>query len=203
MSRQRHIFIAVAWAVALSWLPAGVVRAELPDVQALPENSPQVTEQWLDELQQNLKDTQTIRTRFVQETHLDVFDQVVESHGVMMFAAPDRMRFEIVEPFRSVTVASGDAVVRYEKLDDGWRRLNLPSTEIVLAVLRQAGRWMRGDLKASQKTYAITSHQASKDETSGASGGGGWFSCRGMRRWRRCSRRSRSSWTRSTPRSSG
>ena len=90
MSRQRHIFIAVAWAVALSWLPAGVVRAELPDVQALPENSPQVTEQWLDELQQNLKDTQTIRTRFVQETHLDVFDQVVESHGVMMFAAPDR-----------------------------------------------------------------------------------------------------------------
>lgn len=128
-----------------------------------PELGPKIAQRWLEDLQQHLADTQSVHARFVQETYLEVFDEKVTSEGQMLFAAPARMRYEIFKPFESVTVASDADVARYEKWQGRWRRLKLPSKQIVLAVLQQAGDWMRGRLVDAKNMYRITAHHDEGD----------------------------------------
>lgn len=46
------------------------------------------------------QNTQTITADFVQEKHLDFLDVVVESNGIFIYKAPQKLRWEYVSPYK-------------------------------------------------------------------------------------------------------
>ncbi len=110
----------------------------------------------LDQVEEALGGIRTLRTDFVQEKHLMMFDEVVRSEGVCVFERPDRVRFEITSPFQSLLLSADGRAAKYERLDGRWQRLELPHPDAVLAVTRQIAAWMGGDFQQQQELYQLS-----------------------------------------------
>ncbi|MEX0914806.1 MAG: outer membrane lipoprotein carrier protein LolA, partial [Wenzhouxiangellaceae bacterium] len=93
-------FMNHAFNAALLLALAGPVSAQ-PDARAL-----------LDEFARSLD---SLSAEFSQVT-IDGNDEVVEeSHGRMYFEAPDRIRWDYLEPFPQVIVADGEQLWHYDE----------------------------------------------------------------------------------------
>ncbi len=112
----------------------------------------------LDKVEAALAPVRSLRVGFVQEKHLLMFDDMVRAEGQCCFVRPDKVRFEITAPFRSVLVSSGEEAAKYEHLDGGWERLELPHPDAVLAVTSQIAAWMGGDFTSQEERYALTGY---------------------------------------------
>lgn len=110
----------------------------------------------LDGLEKSLGGIKSLKTAFTQEKHVSIFSDVVTSHGLVFFQRPDKVRFEITEPFQSVTITDGKAVARYELVDGKWRRLDAGDAGVVLQVTSQIGAWLNGHLREKSDVYDIS-----------------------------------------------
>jgi len=119
------------------------------------------TKKLLAEVSAKLGNVKTVWSRFEQETHISLFAEVVRVKGVCLFAAPDKVRFELVAPFRSVTIVSGKTVGRYEHLAGTWQTVAVPST-LITTVTSQIAAWLQGRFDDANNTYAITARQSGR-----------------------------------------
>jgi outer membrane lipoprotein-sorting protein len=110
---------------------------------------------FLGRLEKNLADLKSLKTNFIQERHLSIFSDVVESKGVLLFVSPDKVRFEITEPFRSVMIANHKSVAKYELVEGKWKKLKLGSPDIILAVTGEIATWLKGRFGEKKDFYEI------------------------------------------------
>lgn len=93
---------------------------------------------------------------FEQEKHLQLFEDVVKSQGLIVYEAPDRLRWEIQSPFSSVLVVAGDQVAKFEGVDGKLQKLELGRAgDIVLGVMGQIRTWFRGNFDKAGGTYLV------------------------------------------------
>lgn len=116
----------------------------------------------LDELDETFGALSTVRTRFVQEKHLAIFRDVVTAKGVLYFEKPDRVRFEIVEPFRSVLIADGKSVAQFEFIGGAWEKLRSGGRDGILTVTGQIASWLQGQFRQNGDIYAISARQGDR-----------------------------------------
>ena len=110
----------------------------------------------LDELEQSLGAITSLRTQFRQEKHLSIFLQPVEAKGILFFAQPQSVRFEIVEPYRSVLITNAKSVAQFEHVDGQWKKLRTGGAQAIRMVTGQIALWLQGDLRGSDDAYTIT-----------------------------------------------
>jgi outer membrane lipoprotein-sorting protein len=152
--------IAVACVVGL-WAAAAIGATtpepsiESSSAQARPLSHDEL-QALLNRLETNLGGLKTLQAGFVQEKHLAIFTDVVKSEGLILFERPDRVRFEITKPFRSVLVTSGKSVARYEYESVGWRKLDAGDAPMVLIVTKQIGAWLEGRFRDENDIYGIS-----------------------------------------------
>lgn len=82
-------------------------------------------ESFLARVEKAMSAVQSVAATFQQDKKLSIFKDVVQSKGVLTFASPNSLRWEITEPFRSILIVAGSNVAKFEFVDGKRRVLQL------------------------------------------------------------------------------
>lgn len=158
-SGRRLIGPALVLGAALAQAPQTPPAAQTPQVPqaAQPEFlAGRDRAVFLAEVEARMAKAPRVVATFVQEKHLALFEDVVRSEGLVAYEAPDRLRWEIQTPFRSVLVVAGDQVGKFEAVDGGLQKLELGRAgDVVGAVMGQIRGWFRGNFEAPGGPYRV------------------------------------------------
>jgi outer membrane lipoprotein-sorting protein len=113
---------------------------------------------FLTETEKGLGKLESLVASFEQEKHLAILEDVVHARGVIMFARPGRLRWEITEPFHTLLVVNGEAVGKFEFRDGNRRKLRLGTEAVVRTVAQQISLWHRGRFREQSARYDIQVH---------------------------------------------
>nr|WP_287410798.1 outer membrane lipoprotein carrier protein LolA [Pseudodesulfovibrio sp.] len=109
----------------------------------------------LEQLRVNSLDTHAISSKFTQEKHLSVFNDVIVSEGAFLFQRPRRLRWEYISPFRSGFVLNGESGKRWDDLT-GNHDVDLSSDPAMRVVAEQVLAWATFDLETLTRQYDIS-----------------------------------------------
>ncbi|ABA89894.1 outer membrane lipoprotein carrier/sorting protein LolA [Syntrophotalea carbinolica DSM 2380] len=113
----------------------------------------------LDTVLQRLKTTagsvQTIQSSFVQEKHLSMFSEALESHGTFSFQRPGKLRWEYETPVRMGFVIDGDKGRRWNSLVKQDQHFQLEDNLELRIAAEQLLVWTELDLDKLQRAYDI------------------------------------------------
>ncbi|MFP4475014.1 MAG: outer membrane lipoprotein carrier protein LolA [Desulfatibacillaceae bacterium] len=104
----------------------------------------------MDGLRDAMAEVRSIRAPFVQEKHLPILENPIESTGEFHWRAPGNVRWEYEKPVRTVLLMSGEDLLRYTWRDGGWSRDSGGGLEAVRAVVEDINSWMSGDFDRSE-----------------------------------------------------
>jgi outer membrane lipoprotein-sorting protein len=152
-----------ALAALLGWpvpLPAHATDDTPPEQQAnMASSTRPMTDQQLDavlaEIKQRWEHIRSMRIQYVQAKYLTVFTERIETRSVCLFQPPDRVRFEMVSPYRSCTIVNGESVVKFERDGGSWRKLKPANSDALRGVIQQIAAWLRGDFDATRKIWRV------------------------------------------------
>lgn len=113
-------------------------------------------ELFLKEMAAALKKVQSLRTEFVQERHVSLFLDPLESRGVCSFERPDRLRWEVVKPYASLLILNGRGVAKFDRVEGELRKMKLGGEDLLREVLGQITDWIRGDFTRADEMYILT-----------------------------------------------
>jgi len=90
------------------------------------------------------QDIRTVQAAFTQEKHLQILARPLESRGRLVFAAPDRLRWEYEAPLASVLLMDEGRVQRFVKTGRTWTEDASASLSAMSFVMQEISRWMNG-----------------------------------------------------------
>ena len=87
---------------------------------------------------------QSVEAAFTQEKHLEILAEPLVSRGRLLFAAPDKLRWEYEAPLPSVLLMDGDRVQRFVKTGGAWTEDASAALPAMSFVMQEISRWMNG-----------------------------------------------------------
>src|SRR4030066_1553559 len=105
---------------------------------------------------ENLQSVKNIKADFIQERHMAMFLDVLSAKGILFFEMPDKLRWELTEPYASILIFSSGNVAKFNREKGKYVRMNLGMEDMFRESLRQIISIMRGDFKKVQKDYNIS-----------------------------------------------
>jgi len=154
----------ILWAASSPSSSHADARGETPSsVTALAEHPPldeAETQAFLETMRQSLASVQTLQARFVQERRVSMFVDTLVTTGVCLFEPPQRLRWEMTEPYVSVLIHTPRGVSKFDKEEGQLRKMRLGGEEILTQVLEQIGDWMRGDFTRAREAYTLEVRRA-------------------------------------------
>ncbi len=106
-------------------------------------------------LKASLGGLKTLQADFIQERSLAVFEDTLESRGRLAFASPDRLRWELEQPYHSVLLLNGAGVAKWDIEAGRVRRVQLGGKEALQAALGQILAMLRGDFASLKAGFDI------------------------------------------------
>lgn len=110
----------------------------------------------LQKMSDNLQSIKTLRAGFVQERHLSMFLDVLSARGTLYFEIPDRLRWELTEPYTSVLLFNGGYVAKFNLENGRLQKMKLGMEDLLQEVLKQIISIMSGDFKKVRDVYTIS-----------------------------------------------
>ena len=101
------------------------------------------TSSW-DSIRSAARDIQSVQAAFTQEKHLQILAQPLRSNGRLIFAAPDRLRWEYQAPLASVLLMEAGKVQRFVKTGEDWTEDASAALPAMSFVMQEISRWMNG-----------------------------------------------------------
>lgn len=136
-----------------------LLTGALPAVGAEPaverKLEPKQQGELLARLEENLKASKTLQAKFKQEKHLALFRDVLVSRGLLAFAVPSRLRWEIKEPFHSLLLLNGKELAKYDFPGGKPRRLKLPAADALYEVMSQIAGLHQGKFGEQTENYEL------------------------------------------------
>lgn len=134
----------------LSLLALAAVAA-IPEEQLLSS-----TEQTrvLNEFSSRLKAVKSFQAEFVQDRHLRAFLDVLHSKGIIQFEAPDKLRWEVRDPYLSVSILNGKKAAKFD-IENGKVTRMSGMEDYLYDVLQQIAVIIRGNFEGLGKTFHI------------------------------------------------
>jgi outer membrane lipoprotein-sorting protein len=131
--------------LALSLLPrSGPVRAE-----------PAAPAAWdLARLLRGFSAVKEAKARYVERKFLRVLKQPIQDSGILVYAAPDYLRKEMLEPHHELMVVTGDKLT--VERNGETQTLNRNDYPHVWAFIEGIRATLAGDLSALQAVYSVT-----------------------------------------------
>lgn len=116
--------------------------------------SPAESESFFKELELRVSAVTSLEVGFVEEKHLAMFTDTVRCKGRMLFVQPDRIRWEITEPFHSVLVVNGQRSGKYDVVSGKPRRLQM-GDEGLRTAIEQLTAWQQGRFRPKGGDFAV------------------------------------------------
>ena len=114
----------------------------------------------LKRLAEHIKLTSSYEADFVQERHLALFKDVLKSTGKIYFEVPDKLRWEITDPYVSLLVSSNGQVARFTSEENRLKKMDLGNQEMFQQIIQEMTGIMRGDFQALFSQYRILLSQS-------------------------------------------
>jgi outer membrane lipoprotein-sorting protein len=112
--------------------------------------------EFLAEVERRMSAVDSVVATFEQDKRLELFEDVVHSTGALLFRRPADLRWEILTPYRSILVVSGDRVGKFEF--DGARRRALAlgaAEEPVLRFMERIRGWFDGRFEDTGRNFEV------------------------------------------------
>lgn len=154
MNRLRRIIILMVVVVSIG--NASLLFAGEKGVDAYREVPASEQDAVLQNMSNNLQSIKTLRAGFVQERHLSMFLDVLSARGTLYFEVPDRLRWELTEPYTSVLVFNGGYVAKFNLENGRLQKMKLGMEDLLQEVLKQVISIMHGDFKKARDIYSIS-----------------------------------------------
>jgi outer membrane lipoprotein-sorting protein len=107
-------------------------------------------------VQAAMANVKTTRGKFRQTKRLALFDDKLESSGSFAIQRPDRLRWEIERPFRSILVIAGDKGARWNETRREVERFSLAEKPGIDAAVKQLFSWYSGGFDAGGDQFTVT-----------------------------------------------
>jgi hypothetical protein len=134
-------------ALVLTSLAAGAGAAER-------RLDPSEIESFFAELERRVAAVKSLEVGFVEEKRLALFADTVRCKGRMLFVQPDRIRWEITEPFHSILVVNGQRSGKYDVIAGKPRRLQM-GDEGLRTAIEQLTAWQQGRFRPKGGDFAV------------------------------------------------
>ena len=112
--------------------------------------------QTLTEIEARNQSVQTLASDFVQEKHLEMFDEVVPSSGRFYFGQPDRLRWELLEPVATGFALKGSQGRRWHERTGEEDRFDINTDPAMRLIATQLLAWTRLDLPWLEQNFDMT-----------------------------------------------
>lgn len=109
----------------------------------------------LAQLSRDAESVESLYSPFVQQKHLAIFAETLESQGIFAYQSPDHLRWELLAPVGSGFVIRGKTGERWNSLSGEHDHFNIDSDPIMGLVSRQLLAWAGFDLAWLQQHYRI------------------------------------------------
>lgn len=109
----------------------------------------------LRKISQHLGAVRSFDADFVQEHHLALYLDVLKARGVSAFQSPDRFRWEMTAPYRSILVYNRGAVAKFEERNGRMTYVESGTYDLLRGLMGQMTGWMRGDFQDSQGRFSL------------------------------------------------
>ncbi len=123
---------------------------------AAQEKSVPNLEELLGHLEKQHSNFKTLAVRFRQEKHFSFMNKPVVSNGFIMFCVPDKIRFDITDPFATTLLDNSKKLERYEFVDGKWRPLKFTGGKSIKLIMGQIGQWMQGKFSGQRKIFSFS-----------------------------------------------
>jgi len=111
---------------------------------------------FLDRIEKRMSEVKAFVASFEQTKSLSLFKEPVKSSGFLVFERPDRLRWEITKPFRSILVVTGDRVAKFEWVGGERRAIKLGrGGDAILLVMERIREWFQGRFDREGRTFAV------------------------------------------------
>ncbi len=97
----------------------------------------------------------TLAARFKQEKHFSFMDVPLVSQGFIVFESPEKIRFDITEPFQTTMLFDGKNIERYECVDNKWNSVQSTAGKSIILVMEQIGQWMQGKFSNQSRIFDL------------------------------------------------
>lgn len=102
----------------------------------------------------------SVSADFVQHKYLKILAKPMESHGRFVFRAPDSIRWEYMDPIKSVMIMNSGDLGRYSFHKGRWEKDASASVEALRVVVDEIQSWLTGSFKDSKAFSArLDTHQ--------------------------------------------
>ncbi len=110
----------------------------------------------LDKVGKDVSGFRTLRTEFVQEKRLAVFQNTVVLKGVIILQKPDRIAWHVMSPVRYSVVISDSSVRQWDEDTNRVQTISLAKNPILQNVLGQLSVWFSGEYRSLLKDFDVS-----------------------------------------------
>lgn len=105
------------------------------------------------DIENNLHALKSLKSDFVQERHIALFLDVLKSGGVLSFERPDKLRWELTEPYRTIMLFNDNDVAKFRIEKGKIEKANFGMEDLLRGVLGQIISILKGDFGKSMEAY--------------------------------------------------
>lgn len=105
----------------------------------------------------------TLKSRFLQERRLALFDDVLKMEGYFYYRKPGRIRWEFVDPYASIMLLLEDGrTERFEIIGGRAIKARTDERQVSGKVLVQISLWLKGDFEHAMKDFDVEMYRGAK-----------------------------------------
>lgn len=143
-------------ALIISISSASLLHGAEKSAESYRELSASEMDIFIERMTGNLHSVQNLKADFIQERHLSMFLDVLSAKGTLYFEMPDKLRWELTEPYASILIFNSGYVAKFNRENGKYVRMNLGMEDMFRESLRQIISIMRGDFKKVREDYNIS-----------------------------------------------
>jgi outer membrane lipoprotein-sorting protein len=113
------------------------------------------TEGVLLRIKQASKKIDTLQGDFIQKKKVKILKNMPDSYGRMSYQAPDRLRWEILEPVKMGFVINGDNGKKWHGDKDKVKKFDVSKDPVISVISNQVFAWARADYDRLKTGYEI------------------------------------------------
>ena len=104
-------------------------------------------------IETNLHTLNSLKADFIQERHIALFLDVLESRGALSFERPNKLRWELKEPYRTILLFNDNDVAKFRIEAGKIKKANFGMEDLLRGVLGQIISILKGDFSKSMDAY--------------------------------------------------
>ena len=108
----------------------------------------------LNEIEQNMKNVNTVQAEFIQTKKMAMFDMPVTITGKLYIENPDKFSWMVIEPIEYTLIITDDIVKKWDP-SSGVNKMSLKKNPMFKAMIEQITFWFSGSYASCKKDYHI------------------------------------------------